>query len=78
MTKPDSTHQPNFIRNVIEEDLKTGNRPNPMAIFISGMPNPFVSILRSPLTIKGSAISGSMIPIQPRKRRKGVLCFGLF
>ena len=24
MTKPDSTHQPNFIRNVIEEDLKTG------------------------------------------------------
>ncbi len=24
MTKTDSTHQPNFIRNIIEEDLKTG------------------------------------------------------
>ena len=24
MTKPDSTYQPNFIRNIIEEDLKTG------------------------------------------------------
>ncbi len=68
---------PNFIRNIITDDVKRGKNggkvltrfpPDPTVICTSGTQNPYASISDLQPNSEGFAIFGLMIPI-PEKRK---------